>query len=259
MQVSVYDFKMFYNSKIGRVVRRILRNRLLSIWPDVHDFCVMGYGYSTPFLRDYLDLSERCFSVMPAAQGVHAWPAQQGEKNLVCLAEEAELPIETESVDRILVVHGLEHAEVPTAQLQEIWRVLKSNGRALFIVPNRNGLWARAEWCPFGRGTPYSVSQLCGFLQENKFVHERTEEALFMPPVKSAFLMKSAAAFEYMGMTFLPFAAGVHMVEVSKQIYARVDGGGGTRIRARARSLLGARPGRSRAALETPSRSSKKL
>ncbi len=193
MYRSVYDLRAFYAGKVGRVVRRVLRERIRAFWPDVKSLRVMGCGYASPYLRIFMEEAERVLALMPAGQGAHHWPANaikseynasQPEKNLVCLAEESELPIETASVDRVLLIHDLEFSEHLKENLGEIWRVLKSNGRLLVIVPNRSGFWARADWSPFGQGTPYSASQIHGYLRDNLFIHERTEEALFVPPVK---------------------------------------------------------------------------
>lgn len=219
MHVSAYDIKAFYTSRMGRIVRRVMQDRIRQFWPDMHGLRVMGYGYSVPYLRMLAEQAERGFSVMPAGMGVHSWP--HDGKNLVCLAEETQLPIETSSVDRLLLVHALEFSEQMPAVLAEMYRILKPNGRMLVMVPNRAGFWARAEWSPLGQGTPYSLTQIGAYLKANMFIVERTEEALFMPPYKSAMLMKSAGIFERYGQKFLPFAAGVHMVEASKQIYAR--------------------------------------
>ena len=137
MYSSVYDFKTFYNSKVGRVVRRVLQECIRELWPDVHGLRVMGTGYATPYLRMFKEEAERVFAMMPAGQGAHHWP--HDGMNCVTLSEPSELPIETNSVDRILMIHNLEFAEFLKPSLQEIWRVLKSNGRMIAVVPNRSG------------------------------------------------------------------------------------------------------------------------
>ena len=86
------------------------------------------------------------------------WPA--GAENVSVLCEETHWPISTGFVDRLVVMHGLETSEHPAALLDECSRVLGPGGRALFVVPNRSGLWARADGTPFGFGRPYSMSQL---------------------------------------------------------------------------------------------------
>ena len=133
MYRSVYDIKGFYNSRIGRVVRRVLQERIREIWPETKGLRVAGCGYAVPYLRMFAGESERVFALMPAALGAHPWPQGHSaeERNLVCLAEESELPLETGSIDRLLLVHDMEFSEHLKPHLQEAWRILKPNGRML--------------------------------------------------------------------------------------------------------------------------------
>ena len=240
MYRSVYDLRAFYSSKIGRVVRRVLQERIREIWPDLKGLRIAGCGYAVPYLRTYHDEAERIFAIMPAGQGAHVWPynSPPDVKNLVCVAEEGDLPIETNSVDRVILVHSLEFSEHLKSNLQEVWRILKSNGRLLVIVPNRRGFWVRAEWSPFGQGTPYTTSQIKSYLRDNQFIYEQTAEALFMPPLKYSLCLQSAGFFEQAGRRFLPIAAGVHIVEATKQLYARADYGSGSRVLVRNRPFI---------------------
>ena len=64
------------------------------------------------------------------------------------------------SVDRVLLVHGLESSEYQRELLREVWRVLTGEGRLLVVAPNRRGIWARLERTPLGWGQPYSTGQL---------------------------------------------------------------------------------------------------
>ena len=218
MYRSVYELKAFYASQPGRLVRRLLAGHIREIWPDLTGMRMMGYGYTVPYLRAMGEHAERSFSIMPAGHGVHQWP--EGEPNRVCIATEGELPVETESVDRILLVHALEHAESPQVLLHEMCRVLKSSGRLMMVVPSRMDMWARADWTPLGHGTPYTAGQINHYLQESLFVHERTEKALYMPPFRSFFFMRTAFALEDIGHYVFPGLAGLHLIEASKQVYS---------------------------------------
>lgn len=226
MYQSANDVRAFYNTRIGRVVRRILKQQIHNFWPDAPEETIVGLGYATPYLGHYRDSATRVIALTPAEQGAYHWP--HDAQNKTCLLYDDAIPLPDESVDKLLIVHNLEFSYQPDAMLQEIWRVLKPRGKALFLVPNRNGFWAQAEWSAFGSGRPYTLSQLCNTLHQNRFVTERIEESLYMPPIRRAFIMKSARFFEGLGHSILPIAAGVHMVEVSKQLYAPIDRGKGT-------------------------------
>lgn len=218
MSFSVYDLIEFYNSRLGRASQRALQEHIRSFWPDTRNMRLMGVGYAAPYLTPYLGEAERLFSVMTPSLGAYPWPSDG--KNLVCLAAENELPVETNSIDRIILIHALEHAQQSGPMFEEIWRVLKSNGRLLIIVPNRLGLWSRVDRTPFGQGRPYSATQILKQLREYKFLHERTRQGLFMFPVGTRIFLKAAAFLENYGRFIFPALAGVHMVEASKQLYA---------------------------------------
>lgn len=220
MIYSVHDIKAFYQRRAGRLVRRIISAHIQELWPDdgMSAFSLCGYGFVPPYMRPFYKKVERNFCLMPVRQNVTAWP--DNGPGLVSLTEEGRLPLETESVDRLLVVHGVEYAEDPHILLHEFWRVLKSNGRLLVVVPNRLGLWARADWTPFGHGSPYTHRQLLADLKANLFVHEHSTGALFMPPFKSFLAMQTAYILESFGRYLWPGLAGVHLVEASKQIYS---------------------------------------
>ncbi len=236
MYRSIYDLKVFYNSQSGYMVRRILRSHVLSWWGDCKNEKIAGIGFAQPYLEPFLESADRCYAVTPAGQGAYPWP--EGKKNLTVLSEESELPLETNSVDKVLLIHSLEHAELLRSNLQEIWRILKSNGRLLIITPNRVGFWSRAEWSPFGQGTPYSLNQLRSILRDNLFVYERNKPVLYVPPLRRAAIIRSAHTFEAIGPYTMPAFAGLHMVEASKQLYAGVDVPSGASVKVRGRSNL---------------------
>ena len=99
--------------------------------------------------------------------------------------------------------------------------MLGPGGRAVFIVPNRAGLWSRSDATPFGYGRPYTLSQLEAQLRLHRFVTERTLSTLYQPPSRRKLWRKSAGFFERIGHNLPVVAAGgVLMVEVSKQMAA---------------------------------------
>jgi len=217
MFVDVVDLRDFYQSRLGQVARRQLRVRIRKVWPDVTGMRVLGLGFATPYLRPFLGEAERVFALMPASQGVLPWPV--GERSLVALADEGELPLQDYSIDRVLLLHGLEFSERSRALLNEVWRVLAGDGRVLVLVPNRRSLWAVNSGTPFGQGSPYSHPQLVRLLRDSNFMPERAEAALFVPPARSRMILRSAGALERVGARWFNRFGGVVMIEATKQLY----------------------------------------
>jgi SAM-dependent methyltransferase len=223
---DVSELRQFYCSWLGQVARRLIRRRLRLLWPDLAGMRVLAMGYGTPYLRPFMEQAERVVALMPERQGVSPWPV--GEPGLVGLCEEAALPLPDTSIDRILLIHAVEHSEDLRRLLREVWRVLAGGGRLLVVVPNRRGLWARFERTPFGAGRPYSQPQLDRVLTDNLFLPIRNAPALYVPPSRRRALLRLAPAWEHLGERWARPFSGVLVSEAEKQVYV------GTTLRAEA-------------------------
>jgi SAM-dependent methyltransferase len=239
MHLDVLDLRQFYyRTRLGRVAQKAVRDRLVELWPQVQGQTVAGFGFAVPLLRPFLRDARRVIGLMPAPQGVMHWPA--GMANVSVLAEETAWPLETGSVDRLVLLHGLETCENPTALLDECARVLGPGGRAVFVVPNRSGLWARRDRTPFGFGRPYSLSQLEAQVKTAGLVPERHVAALFAPPSENKFWLRMGDLPERLGRRLSRSGGGgVMLLEVSKQVPARPRNGLVERVRRPLRVLEG--------------------
>jgi SAM-dependent methyltransferase len=239
MHLDVLDLRQFYyRTRLGRIAQKAVRDRMLALWPTAKGQTVVGFGFAVPLLRPYLADARRVIGLMPAEQGVMPWPA--GLDNVSVLCREGLWPLQTGIADRVVCLHGLETSEHPTSVLQECARVLGPGGKALFVVPNRSGLWARRDRTPFGFGRPYSLGQLEAQIKRHDFVPERHAAALFAPPSEQGFWMKSAELMERMGARVSSYyAGGVILLEVSKRVYAPTRPGLAERVRKPLRILEG--------------------
>ena len=94
MYLDVKEIKDFYyRSTLGRAAKISINKNLLNIWPDTTGLNVVGFGFSLPFLNQYLDSSRRVISLMPAQMGVLAWPNQN--TNVSVLVDEKRWPTDT--------------------------------------------------------------------------------------------------------------------------------------------------------------------
>ncbi|WP_425101526.1 methyltransferase domain-containing protein [Tropicibacter sp. S64] len=213
---TLRDF--YYRNALGRAAQAIIRRQTRVFWPEgkLKGQTVAGFGFAVPLLRPYLADSRRVIGLMPGPQGVMPWPA--GMPNVSVLCEEHSWPIETGHIDRLVLMHGLETSENPSELLDECYRVLGPGGQALFILPNRSGLWARSDATPFGYGRPYSRSQLEAQLKRHDFIPESHVSVLYQPPSTRRFWMKTAPIWENTGRAIpAVMAGGVMMVVASKR------------------------------------------
>ena len=218
MRPDVIDLRKFYHTRLGVTVRKALVRKIRTIWPDISNFRLLGLGYATPYLYPFRNETERTFALMPAQQGVIHWPHEG--PGLVGLCEETRLPLQDSSVDRIILVHGLENTREADVILQEIWRVLTSSGKLLVVVPGRRGLWARLEKTPFGHGHPFSDKQLRRALRDNMFTFSDVQGALYFPPSNVRLILRMASFLEKIGEKWWSKFSGVRIIEAEKQIFA---------------------------------------
>ncbi len=217
MYVDVVDLREFYATPLGRIAAFSLAREIAAIWPEAPGERVAGLGFCVPWLDRYLETSERVLALMPAAQGALEWP--HGGPSLTALVIDEQLPLPDSSLDRLLMVHVLEHSENPAETLNEAWRVLAPGGRLLIIVPNRRGLWARFEHTPFGTGRPYSRGQLSRLLRDALLTPVTWSDALHFPPVQGRGMPSVRRGIEWLGRTLWPVFSGVVMVEATKRVY----------------------------------------
>ena len=220
MNSDIVVLRSFYTSLLGRLAERSIAMALSAVWDASPNERLVGLGYTLPWLDRFGAEAERVFAFMPATQGAVNWPP--GGPSSTALVFDEELPLIDSSIDRILVVHALEHAENPRETLKEIWRVLSPAGRVVIVVPNRRGVWARFEHTPFGTGRPFSRTQLSELLREANFTPSTWADGLFFPPSRRRWMMRFHSLLERTGRRLWPIFSGVIVVEAQKRLYQGV-------------------------------------
>ena len=214
----------FYDGPLGALAARFIGDKLCEAWGDAHGLCVAGYGYASPYLPRLTEATKRV-ALTPAGIGV-----TRDEGLPAARVADALWPLPNESLDRLLIVHGLEEAPEPRRTLREAWRVLADDGLLIVVCANRRGLWALAEGTPFGAGRPYSRSQLDALLRAAMFTPTAYAQALHFPPLRHEALIGLAGAWERLGEALtglpilLPSLAGVNLIEARKGLVAPVSG-----------------------------------
>lgn len=217
MSIDITDLRGFYASPLGDVTRRFVGRSVARFWGRLTGLRVLGLGYAPPYLSIAQGDSERTLAFMPSSQGVVNWPGTGASAS--ALVDPLNMPLPDACIDRVLLVHALESVESPSELLHEIWRILTPGGRIIMVAPNRRGLWARMDTTPFGHGQPYSRSQLKALMRQTWFSPEAWAETLYVPPLSNRLLLRTAQAWEQVGIGFsLPFA-GLHVVDATKQLY----------------------------------------
>jgi SAM-dependent methyltransferase len=215
--LDAVELRTFYSSRLGRVSRQTIAAALPAAFDVVGGMNLLGFGYANPYLSPYADKGASVITFMPAQQGVSAWPPE-GE-NRAALVHDHQFPLPDSSVERALMVHGIEQCADPNATLKEMWRVLVPGGKICLVVPRRTGLWARIDSTPFGQGRPFSTGQLERALKEAMLTPEYWGRALHFAPFDKRFMLRPSARLEKMGHYLWPAFAGVVILVATKHLY----------------------------------------
>ena len=210
----------FYKSPLGRLTRQLIREQVSQLAGDVTGLRILGLGFATPYLRGALAGAERVLAFMPARQGASSWPREGPSHTVLC--DPLEMPLTDAAVDMVVIVHGFEHVVDPEELMRELWRVCAPNAQLVIVVPRRRGLWAGMDNNPFGFGQPYSKSQMDALLRDHSFTPEVWRDCLYMPPIASRMVMRSARMFEKGGRVLGPTLAGVMCVKAKKEQFPAI-------------------------------------
>ena len=217
MRTDVLALHDFYAAPLGERVRDAIAARIAETWGDAARLRLAGFGYAGPFL-DQFEAAKARYIFAPAGQGVIHWP--RAGANSAALVSESNWPLPDSSVDRCLIIHGLEEAPNPHRMMREIWRVLKDDGRVIIVASHRRGLWSIIDSTPFAAGRPYLKPQLGRLLESAMFRPVAWSSALHFPPIGSRFLLRAAPSWERAGSRIWPAFSGVLMVEAVKDLLA---------------------------------------
>jgi len=219
MDINASDIFTFYESKLGRMVKRTIRQKIMSYLNFTDSNKIYGYGYTSPhlsFIKKYYPKSEVAELRPDFLNGALDEKSEFPEK----IIHEYFIPIEPSTVDVVICSHLLEFVEKPLSSIEEIWRILKPNGYLIAILPRRSGLWQRYDNNPFGYGRSYSSRQFKNLVQDF-FVIDKKNYFLHFPPWKNYINYKIYKSLENIGENIFPYMGGLMICVCKKIIYAK--------------------------------------
>ncbi len=132
-----------------------------------------------------------------------------------------ELPIESNSIDAILLPHSLDFSDHPHAILREVDRVLRRDGKLIMLGFRHGGLWGLRRLLP-GPGIPpganYLISErrLKDWLQLLDIRIESIFRYFFRLPFQSN-ITKNNDKWEIRGQSWWPELAACYMLSAQKR------------------------------------------
>lgn len=134
------------------------------------------------------------------------------------------LPIATDSVDLVLVMHGLTTADDPHAILREVYRILIPNGKLLIIDFNPLSAWGiRRCFQIIGRNAPwqghyYSASRLRDWMRLLGLDQRQCRTLGYMLPIRKSGVAKHFGWMEGLLKRWFGFSGALNLLVYQKNI-----------------------------------------
>jgi SAM-dependent methyltransferase len=134
------------------------------------------------------------------------------------------MPVATDYIDAVVLLHTLDFAADPRQVLRESERVLIPEGRLIVCGFNPYSLWGARRWLPgAGKRAPWkgkfiSYARLQDWFSLLGFDVERTTTLMFRLPVQHQPWLGKLDTLESLGQRWWPWLAGVYVVQAVKRV-----------------------------------------
>ena len=143
----------------------------------------------------------------------------------VVLTEAELLPFATQSVDLLVLPHGLECAGDPHQVLREVERVLVAEGRVVISGFNPWSLWGMRnstpylkQWLPYPSKELVSLPRLKDWLKLLSFDIDRGNFGCYIPAISSKKWVTRFSFMEHAGDRWWPYCGAVYVVSAVKRV-----------------------------------------
>lgn len=211
------QLQRWYETPMGQRLQQLELQWLEQILPNLFGYHLLQVGYLG---QTDLTASSRISHRMVMSASSNTLPG-----HAVQLCGQAErLPIESDSVDVVLLPHVLEFSRQPHEVLREVDRILVPEGHVVSMNFNPVSLWGiwrlatgwqvKMPWC----GKFMTATRLRDWLALLGFDTMQQQGYGFMPPWNASHLAEYCHWLESPGQRFLSFAAGSYVLVAKKRV-----------------------------------------
>lgn len=139
------------------------------------------------------------------------------------VANNEALPLQSESVDAVLIHHALDYTPDSHRLLRESARVLMPGGKLLIIGFNPISSWGMRKLCRWRNSRPWdaryiSSSRVQDWLKLLDFSVDKVEHCAYLLPVKHTRFVNAAPKLEAFGQRFNAPLGAVYVIVACKQV-----------------------------------------
>lgn len=217
LETGVRELARWFNTTAGQYLLEMEQERISWLLPDIFGYHILQIG--GVIHKHLLDSSRINHKLVSSAVKD---PETGKNPDLFCL--NSQLPIESESIDVVVLPHVLEFEDQPHQLLRETERILIGEGHIVILGFSPISLWGFwrlfLKWRqrpPWNCNT-ISMSRMKDWLTLLDFEIIRTERFYYRPLSGNERLMNKLAFLEQLGHYCWPFFGSVYLLLAKKRV-----------------------------------------
>lgn len=217
---SIVNLADWFQSETGLYALEWEKARFDALVADVFGYHALQVGM--PEL-DFLENNRIAFKIH--AFSSNCTDSSYKRLNVSVLAESELLPVASQSIDLLLLPHGLEVSMNPHQVLREAERVLVPEGRVVISGFNPWSLWGLRHrspfcnpWLPVQSTGLVSLPRLKDWLKLLSFDLDRGHFGCYVPPSSSKKWIERFSFMEQAGDRWWPVCGGMYVVSATKRV-----------------------------------------
>ncbi len=213
---ELYDW---YDSQVGVQLLKTEQQVLDAILPDLFGYYLVALAHPLQADRFAASRVSRRRVMNLCAQDYHPPLEADGFRG-----EADRLPLQTDSIDVLVLPHVLEFTRQPHEVLREVERVLIAEGHVVILGFNPFSLWGLwrlvlgwrrgAPWCGAFRG----VTRVRDWLSLLGFDVLNTRYYFFRPPLQHRGILRKLTLLERLGQRLWPIFGGGYAIVAKKRV-----------------------------------------
>lgn len=218
-----HRLRAWYEGRLGQLLLECERRELDEVLANLFGYYLLQVG---AVMDAYLLESSRIRhqlvvdSAWPA-EPCRAWPGQVAS---LC-GRPQQLPVQSDSVDVVLLAHTLEFAPSAHEVLREVERVLVAEGHVVILGFNPWSVWGmrrllrgRRRWHAPWHGTFRGVYRIKDWLSLLGFDIVQVRPYFFRPPLQHETTMRRLEWLERLGRRWWPVLGGAYLIVAKKRV-----------------------------------------
>ncbi|PHY05399.1 MAG: SAM-dependent methyltransferase [Alcaligenaceae bacterium] len=218
-EFPIVDVAQWLQTEPGQYVQRFEQKCFDRLVSDVFGYHALQVGMPS---QNLLSANRMPFK---AYAGIELPVSPTADWAGLVLAEPECLPFESQSVDLIVLPHGLEASAHPHQILREVERVLVPEGRVVLSGFNPWSLWGLrhrtpylSPWLPQPSSAQVSLPRLKDWLKLLSFEIELGNFGCYVPPFRTKKWLERFAFAEAAGNRWWPVCGAVYVVSAVKRV-----------------------------------------